>query len=73
MGFGVNGCEWVFERYRFGKLPSHVVSDLVPPGIDPFWVLRARQDRVMSKAGFSRHVQHYCGVGELIVKLDRQS
>lgn len=70
---GVNGCEWVFERYQLGKLLFHVVRDLVLPGIDPFWVLRDRQDRAMSEAGFSRHVQHCYGVGELIIKANRES
>lgn len=64
-----SGCQWMFERYRFGKLPSNVASELVPAGVNPFSVLRGRQDRALSRASFLHHVQHCYGARELVAKM----
>ena len=72
-GFWCSGCKWMFERYRFGKLPSNVASELVPVGVNPFSVLRGRQDRALSRADFLHHVQHCYGARELVAELARST
>lgn len=59
----------MFECHRFGKLPSNVASELVPAGVNPFLVLRGRQDRALSRASFLHHVQHCYDARELVAKM----
>lgn len=69
-GLWCYGSEWIFERYRFGRLPSNVESDLVPAGINPFFVLHGRKNWALSRK-FLYHVQHCYGARELVAKLER--
>lgn len=68
-GLWCSGCQWMFECHRFGKLPSNVASELVPAGVNPFLVLRGRQDRALSRASFLHHVQHCYDARELVAKM----
>lgn len=68
-GLWCRGCEWVFERYRLGKLTSHLISSLVPQAVDPFRFLLAMQ-HCWSKAEFLVHVKHCYGARKLVPELE---
>lgn len=56
IGLWCRGCEWAFESYSRGKLSSHLVSSLVPEGVNPFRVLRIVPGRALSLCATSRIV-----------------
>ena len=72
-GLWCYGCEWIFEQYRFGKLPSNVQSQLVPAGVHPFSVLHGSQNRALSRTEFLHHVQHCYGARELVAKFEKST
>lgn len=67
-GLWCSGCASAFLRYRLGKLPSDVISELVPEVVNLFSVLRGRKDRVLSKTDFLRHVKHCYGAQRLVAE-----
>lgn len=65
-GLWCRGCEYTFERLRFGKLSAHTVSGLSYPGVDPFFTLMGMQRRARSKSEFLDHIQCCYGVRKLL-------
>lgn len=64
-GLWCRGCEWMFEQYRFGQLPSPVVFDSVPQGVDLFFVFLGMQRRARSKSEFREHIKRCYGAQQL--------
>ncbi|ROT38450.1 hypothetical protein SODALDRAFT_333027 [Sodiomyces alkalinus F11] len=62
------GCRLTYDHYRQGELPTTVLSELAPPGVDPHRPLIAAVSRLRSREGFSDHIGHCYGARRLLAK-----
>jgi hypothetical protein len=68
-GLWCRGCEWTFESYKLRDLTSSEESDLIPQGVEPFWLLSRMQYRARSRAEFPSHVKDCYGARKLVPEL----
>ncbi|KAI1108672.1 F-box domain-containing protein [Nemania sp. NC0429] len=65
-GLWCKGCEWTFDQYSRGRLPSRVIADMVPGKLDPDRILLGMARRARSRMGHVAHVQHCYGAQRLL-------
>ncbi|KAI3337960.1 hypothetical protein F4824DRAFT_509569 [Ustulina deusta] len=68
-GLFCQGCERTYEDHQRGILPASVLSELAPPGVDTWRVIRGLVYRMRSRDGFLEHVRHCYGARRVMDEL----